>query len=261
MNGNPIGDVLAAREEAIARDEKLRSAEPFVSQTKRLYRLTQGFAYALQAVWLTSTRCKSTFDDFLSIRFFDDTIQSSVAIMSLAKEGQLTAAKREMRYMLESSAKHVYVDLKQMGKPLVDKLAFLEKDAPRSSMSFTGDFQLYTFSEADNKAFMNAIGALYSELCRYVHRSKEQIDEALMLIQRGVSPGFDTAQELRSFVRLLARFYDLILVLHFNALGMSLSGDIFVHVLDENEKWPYHKTKFVKTLSSCVDYKHERQSR
>lgn len=253
--------MLAARSEAITRHEQLRNAEPFASQTKRLYRLTQGFAYALQAVWLTSTRCRNIFDEFLTIHFFDDTIQSSIAIMSLAKEGQLAAAKREMRYMLESCSKHVYVDLKQMGKPLPEKLVFLEQNVPRSSMSFTRDFRLCEFSESESKEFMDTISALYSELCKYVHRSREQIEETLRLYQRGIFQGFETPRELESFVRLLARLYDVVLVLHFNALGVSLAGDVFVHMLDEAKEWPYHKTKYVKRLSSYFNYKHERQSR
>ncbi len=256
-----MDNVFAARGEAISRHEQLRNAEPFTSQTKRLHRLTQGFTYALQVVWVTSTRSRNIFDDFLTIRFLDDTIQSSIAIMSLAKEGQLTVAKREMRYMLESCSKHMYVDLKQMGKPMTEKLIFLEQNVPRSSVNFTNDLRLYEFSESENKEFRDTISALYSDLCKYVHRSREQIEEALRLYRRGIFLGFETAQELGSFVRVLARLYDVVLVLHFHALGVSFSGDVFIQVLDEAKEWPYHKTKYVKRLSSYFNYKHERQSR
>ena len=165
-----------------------------------------------------------------------------------------------MRYMLESCAKHVYVDLKRMGLPLSEKLAFLKNEVPNSSVSFVDNFQLYEFSVDENKKFMDSILSTYSSLCKYVHRSPGQIDETLRLIQRGISPGFETAKELESFCRQLAKLYDLILVMHFNALGMRLTGDVFTNVLDSSEKWPYHRTKFVKVLSSYFDYKHERQA-
>lgn len=161
-----------------------------------------------------------------------------------------------MRYLLESCAKHVYVDLKQMSKPFTEKLIFMRIYTPSSSVSFADDFRLYKFSDTQNKEFMDSIRSMYSSLCKYVHRSPEQIDEALRLLQRGVSPGFETSQEVESFCRELAQLYDLVLVMHFNVLGMSLSSDVFTHTLDELEKWPYHKTKFVKLLSSYFDRKH-----
>lgn len=261
MNDDPLNQVIAKRDEHIAGHKELRAKEPFVSQSKRLLRLTDGLAYGLHSIWLMSRRCPSIYNEFLTFRLFDDTIQSVVAIWSLAKEGQLTPAKREMRYLLESCAKHVYVDLKQMSKPLTEKLAFLKTQVPSSSVSFVDDFRLYQFSDAENKDFMDGIQSMYSSLCKYIHRSPEQIEEALRMLQRGVSPGFETAQDVESFCRKLAQLYDLVLVMHFNALGMGLAGDVFTQALDSSEKWPYHKTKFVKVLSSYFDYKHERQAR
>ena len=108
---------------------------------------------------------------------------------------------------------------------------------------------------------MDEIRSTYAELCRYVHRSPAQIRETLRAFEDGVFLGFETADQLDAFVKLLARVYDLLLVMHFNALGMSLTGDVFVHILDEDEKWPFHKTKFVKLLSTYFDYKSERQNR
>jgi len=261
MNNDPISQVIDKRNEHIAGHDELRAKEPFVSQTKRLQRLTDGVAFGLHAVWFMSRRCPSIYDEFLTFRFYDDTIQSIVAIWSLAKEGQLTPAKREMRYLLESCAKHVYVDLKKMSKSLKEKLTYLEMEVSNSSVSFVDDFRLYQFSDTENKEFMGNIRSRYSSLCKYVHRSPEQIEEALRLLQRGVSPGFETAQDVETFCRELGQLYDLILVMHFNALGMSLAGDVFTNALDSSEKWPYHKAKFVKLLSSYFDYKHERKAR
>ena len=108
MSDDPLKELLQKRDEHILRHEQSRSQEPFVAQTKRLQRLTEGVAFGLHSIWLRSTRCRSIYDEFLTFRFFDDLIQSVVAIWALAREGQLTSAKREMRYMLESCAKHVY---------------------------------------------------------------------------------------------------------------------------------------------------------
>lgn len=258
---DPIDQMLVGREAEIARHAELRRQEPFASHTKRLSRLTMGFYFAVNAMWLMSTRGRQIFDEFLTFRLADDQLQSSVAILSLAREGQLTAARRELRYMLEAGTKHVYVDLREMGKPFANKLSYLEAEVPRSSVSFVDDFRLCQFTDDENKAFMDDVRRTYAELCKYVHRSPQQIQETLLQFERGIFLGFETADQLEAFVRLLARVYDLLLVMHFNALGMALTGDVFVRVLDSDAKWPFHKTKFVRLLSGYFDYKFERQKR
>lgn len=259
MNRDPLQSIRDAHEKVAADHAALRSAEPFVAQTKRLQRLTEGVTFGIHAMWLMSRR-SSIYDEFLSFRFIDDTLQSVVAVWSLAKEGQLTVAKRELRYLLESVSKHVYADLKLMGQPLAKKINFLAEHIPSSSVSFAEDFRLYSYSDPENKAFMDEIKSRYSSLCRYVHRSPEQVQESLRLLAQGISPGFETAKQLELFVRELERVYDVLLVLLFNALGLGLSGDVFVQVLDDLRTWPYHKTRFTKLLSEEFDYKAERRA-
>lgn len=82
--------------------------------------------------------------------------------------------------MLESSSKHVYVDLKKTGAPLSEKLRFLEKEVHSSSVDFTKDFRLYEFSVAENKEFMNNVRSMYSMLCRYASdKRKKQLCKSL----------------------------------------------------------------------------------
>ncbi|PUE23676.1 hypothetical protein B9Z39_15260 [Limnohabitans sp. JirII-29] len=259
MNTDAFEAIRAAHQKVVADHDALRSSEPFAAQTKRLWRLTEGVALGAHTIW-TMSRRSSIYDEFMSFRFLDDALQSVVAVWSLAKEGQLTAAKRELRYLLESISKHVYADLKLMGKPLAEKVTFLANEIPRSSVSFVNDFRLYSFSDSENKAFMDEVKDRYSSLCRYVHRSPEQVEESLLLLAQGISPGFETPKQLESFVRELERVYDMLLVLMFNALGLSLAGDVFVHVLDDHRAWPYHKTRFTKLFSKEFDYKAERRA-
>jgi hypothetical protein len=260
MNNDPFESSTAAHEKVVANHAVLRASEPFVAQTKRLQRLTEGVVFGIHAMWMMSRR-SNKYDEFMSFRFIDDTLQSIVAVWSLANEGQLTVAKRELRYLLETASKHVYADLKLIGKPLAKKIAFLADEVPSSSVSFVEDFRLCSYSSLDNKAFMDEIKSQYSSLCRYVHRSPEQVKESLRLLTRGISPGFETAKQVEFFVRELERVYDVLLVLMFNALGLDLAGDVFVHALDDDCKWPYHKTRFTKLLSKEFDYKAERRAR
>ncbi len=260
MNDDRLGQKYEHRDLRFEEHARLRESDAFVAQTKRLERLTEGFAIGAHAMWKMSTRAPDIYDEFLSFRFIDDLLQSAVAIWSLAKDGQLTAGKREMRYMLETATKHAYVDLKLMGQPLPEKVTFLSQQVPSSSVKFVDDFRLYSFTDVENKEFMDFIRSKYASLSRYVHRSPEQIEETLRLLERGIAPAFETQLEVESFVRELERLYDVILVLLFNALGLSLAGDVFVYALDDRKKWPFHKTLFTKKLSSSFDYKAERKA-
>lgn len=260
MNDDLIQPMKEARDRAVAEHAALRASEPFVAQTKRLQRLTEGFALGVHSMWLMSRRQPSIYDEFLTFRFIDDALQSVVAIWALAREAQLTVAKREMRYLLESVSKHVYADLKLMEEPLSAKIAFLSASVPSSSVSFVENFRLYSFTDVENKEFIDEIRNQYSALCRYVHRSPEQVKESLRLLAQGIAPGFETPRQLEALVRDLHRLYDVLLVLLFNALGLSLAGDVFVQVLDDHSDWPYHKSRFTKLLSKHFDYKAERNA-
>ena len=59
--------------------------------------------------------------------------------------------------------------------------------------------------------------------------------------------------------REFARLCDVVIYLSLAVLGPSgLAGDVYVHSFDEDKTWPFHKTKYCKTLSEHYNYKAER---
>lgn len=48
--------------------------------------------------------------------------------------------------------------------------------------------------------------------------------------------------------KLIFRAYDMILVMLFHGFGDSMSGDLFIQLLDDNKKWKFHKSKYVKNI-------------
>ncbi len=255
---------LALKEERarkIQAHDDLRNTPEFKAQQVRCVRLMEGAALGLHSTWLMASRCQSLIDDFLTFRFVDDTLQSIISIWALANEGLHNPARREMRYLLEAASKHLYVDLKLMhaNARLSEKIAFLESTVSSSSVAFVSDMTLYGFDVAQNKEFIDEISSTYSRLCQYVHRSPEQVSKSIALLSRGISPGFDTAQEFEALNQEITQLYDLVLVMHFNALGLGLAGDLFVSLFDGMQAWPYHRTKHVARVSRLFDYKFERQ--
>jgi hypothetical protein len=78
---------------------------------------------------------------------------------------------------------------------------------------------------------------------------------------RGESPGMESVSTLNRFNDLVFKVYDLILVRVFVNLGLSMAGDIFTGMLDDQKSWRFHKGKYVSRMSTCFDYKHERKVR
>jgi len=167
-----------------------------------------------------------------------------------------------MRYLLESVCKHYHVDTspRVTGKSLAKKLIDLKLNVPRSSIDFVKDQKFFALDEAKAKELQSEIKDIYAQSCKYVHRSKEQIDEYLAVVNRGTSPGFESVSEFRAMNREFARLCDVVVFLSLAVLGSSgLAGDVFVQVFDQDNSWPYHKTKYCKALSEHYNYKAGRE--
>jgi hypothetical protein len=268
MNENPaelklFADLFQAKAAKIDEHRKRMESDQYLEQATRLSRLLKGAVEALHACWLMSTRSRFLSDETLTFRFIDDAIFSAVGIGSSISNGAHNPARREMRYLLESACKHYHVDSSRQAsnKPLIEKLNDLRENVPRSSIDFVEEQEYFALDDYKTKELRSDIKDMYSQTCRYVHRSREQIDEYLAVVNRGSSPGFETVGEFRAMNREFARLCDVVVYLSLSVLGPSgLAGDLFVHMLDGDANWPYHKTKYCKALSEHYSYKAERSA-
>ena len=255
---------MLARKTKIDGHQQLMASDQYREQEIRLNKLMSGALETLQASWLMSTRSKELFDNTLTFRFIDDTIFSVYRVANSIKHGAHSPARREMRYLLESVCKHHYVDTNPAlaGKNLSERLDELENNVPRSTIEFVDGLSFFSLDEPKSKELANELKDIYSKCCKYVHRSRDQIDLYLASIQKGSSPGFESVKEFRNVNREFARLCDTVLFLTLSVLGPSgLTGDLFVQVFDDQSSWPYHKTKYIQLLSKHYDYKVERQSK
>lgn len=252
--------VRRAREARIEAHALVRESKDYQDAWKYIRRITLDFLNGLRVCRLMSTRAPKIYEEMLVFRLLDDLIQSALSTWPLIENGFLNQVKREMRYMVESSVKNLYVDQQLPNAMLQDRVTFLHDKVDRSSISMAGQIQLGGFDANKAKEFTDELADLYYKACAYIHPSKRQIEEQLALAEDGRAYGFETADELREVGRLLFRLYDMVLVLIFSGLGIGLAGDVFVNVLDERTDWRYHKGKYVKLLSSFFNYKVERQN-
>lgn len=252
----------AARVEA---HKALMASPEYQAQLKYITRFSFDFLEALRVCWFYSSRAYDYSQKSLFVRSTDDLMQSILAAHRLLSEGMLNPIKRELRYVIESSVKNLYVDQemnKQRPLPtLEERLDYLHNHVDRSSIDMREHLALGAFDAATSKQFIDELNDVYRECCAYVHVSRRQIEERLELAELGRGFGFETADELRKIGRLMFRVYDMALALYFHGYGLSMTGDVFINVLDDRPDWKFHKGKYVRKVSDYFDYKVERKSR
>lgn len=258
----PFSDAVRARIEKTDAQKALMESDQYREQATRQTRLLKAAVEALQTCWLTSTRSDALSNETLTFRFIDDAICSLISISNSICNGLHNPARREMRYLLESVCKHYHVDSAPGvgNKSLSEKLDKLKTNVPRSSIEFVVNQSFFALDDGKTSELRADLKSMYAQSCKYVHRSKEQIVEYLAAANKGSSPGFESVEEFRAMNREFARLCDVVLFLSLAVLGPSgLAGDIFLQVFDEDELWPYRKTKYCKALSEHYNYKVERQ--
>lgn len=244
-------------------DDKCKAeegSERFIKAQKHTKSLIfEHYIPTVHEVSFATTRGKHIYDQFLSIRFLDNYLESIVGIYFLAEQGLHNLAKREMRFLLESVLKHWYVDQIMMDSTFEDKIAKYDEIVPRSSIDFAEKIHHYVLK--DNIVFNASVQGLYKELCAYTHASLKQMNTKIKRAEKGEYLGFTSAQEIEEVNRLIFRTLEICVICHFNACGPSTTGDLFIQIYDHDPKWKFHQSKFIKEVSDSYNYKHERKSK
>jgi hypothetical protein len=101
----------------------------------------------------------------------------------------------------------------------------------------------------------------FAALSGYVHPSRKVLEERLVRAARGEFSGFEGPAALEAFNRVASQTLDLALVMIFQGIGPSFTGDLFIQVFDDLPDWKFHRTRFTAQASRSFDYKVERQRR
>lgn len=261
---DPFEKLWADHATRVQAQKEVASSTDYQNEVKFISRLTGDLIRVLQLCNVYSTRAKEYSENSIVVRSTDDLAQSVLAAWNLVQDGLINPVKRELRYVIESQIKYLYVDQQsESGKLLTklnERLDYLQANVD-SSVDVREQLKLHLFHPDDAKQYVDELYDTYRECCAYVHVSRRQIEERLQLAAEGRSLGFETADELRKLGRLMFRVYDMALALYFHGFGASMTGDIFVTVLDDWPSWKFHKGKYVNIVSAYYDYKHERNMR
>jgi len=253
----PTDDVRAR----LAAQRVVEKGERYQAARARRERIIGDFVLTLKAIWVVATRDPASRRRLLH-NTSDELLESAVSIAVLAEQGIFNAPRRELRFMLEAAVKYVYVDqrapakaaLRGRGRVLGDT-----RQVPRSTIDPIDELDLSMLT--DPTAFRSTTRGAFGNLSGYVHPSRPALTERLARVGRGEYSGFETGRALESLNRVTLQCLDLVLVLLFHGIGPSFTGDLFVHWLDEQESWSFHRTRWVAEVSRHFDYKAERKSR
>lgn len=230
----------------------------FQAEQTHARRLYDDFMLAWYAANLSATRIPGFVDRSLAFRFADHVLESATAILALTTNGMHGPLRRELRHLIEHAMKVAVVDQRLPNATLEERLEYLTSGLPRSSVD-VGELSLWSLSPISTQELRSVVRSDFRSLSRYVHPSQRQLEERVRADARGEFVGFETTSQLAKVNSLVRRVYDIVLLLTFETLGWDLTGDTFIHILDERDSWKFHRTRFVSELSRNFDYKAERQ--
>ena len=255
---DPFEQAARQLEDRVAEHAVITSSRRFQDAQTHLSRVLTDFAFVLRLASMAFTRQPDS-REWLQQANVDDVLESIVAIPFLVEQGIFNAGRRELRYLLEALVKFVYVDQQLPDAPLAERVAMLadNKRVPRSSVEPIDWITLRMVT--DQKEFRDAVTSAFGALSGYVHPSKQQVDERLRRASRGEFTGFEGPKVVETVTQLATQTLDLAVVLIFEGVGPAFTGDMYIHLLDDNPKWKFHRTKFTPEVGRFFDYKFERQ--
>jgi hypothetical protein len=239
-------------------DKDTLNSRPFQDVLRYLEGINADLLSAQTYIRLQGTRYSAA-EDYLMFRFAPHLSESVLAVTMNAKEGLQNAARRELRFLLEAAVKLSSRDFHADAETFEERLAGLA-DRGKRFEDYVGELRYFHEFEKPEEANA-AILSLYGDLSLYVHAAVPQFQGAMIRSGKGEDAGTESVATLNRFNKLAFQVYDLVLVRMFFGLGLSMAGDIFTTVLDDEPKWRFHKGKFVSRMSRCFDYKHERRVR
>ncbi|MBV9481936.1 MAG: hypothetical protein JO249_14455 [Acidobacteria bacterium] len=260
---DPIKKLLEAiiekRNTAIEAHIALRRSPGFATASKRSETLVADYALGLHTVSLMSTRSSAYGKTLLSLKMLDLLLESAISTQSLIREGMLNPARREMRFLLEASIKAWWCDSVDPSGGVQSKIEFLDDLGLARFREVVDTLRPRLLDEPTRQNLVHIITNVYAQLSTHVHASTGDIGVNLNRFRRGEYVGFEAIADVNRVNELFGRVLDVSLAAIFESFDAALLGDVFVQVFDGNSKWTFHKTRFVKSISSHYDYKAERQ--
>lgn len=265
--GNYSFDSLVAsvQQEAVERADAYESVRRSSDYQAELLFLRKTVLHLLQSITLcniAASRWTTFHEQYLLPRYVDDIVEAAITAQLAIENGALNPARRELRHMLEVAVNIAYVDEVRGNESFDDRIKYYRSKAVnKSNVEHVFDLPLRLLGD-QRTSFAIAVRDAWVKGSNYVHLTKRRIDEKLTLRKQGVSLGFETIDMLKQAVADVHEACSMVMILIFETIGPSFTGDIFVDgKLDKMDDWAFHANGYMAAVDSSFDYKHERQGR
>ncbi|HEX5425223.1 MAG TPA: hypothetical protein VFW94_16870 [Candidatus Acidoferrales bacterium] len=224
------------------------------------HKVLREYLLVLRFIVLDTGRDPSFNANHLLSYLADDFIQSAAAITFLAREGGLSVAKRELRFLIESSIKLCFVHQQKYNSTVQEKLAEFDEELSSPSISIKRDLNLNMLPSDLRTVFSEEIGRLYGKMSGYVHLTPNQILERIAAIDAGMSLGREGSPQVQELTNLISKGFAASLVLLLHSVPEYVAGDLLVAQDGSTIDSYFVGSRFVAAIDSYFDYKHERKA-
>lgn len=228
---------------------------------EKLQKTVRALNRTLDLCEVAATRWEGYHEMYLWPRHKDEIGEAAVVAELAIENGALNSARREMRYMLEVAVNTAFVDEAAAPLDLEGRIQFYRgKQVNKSNVDHVRQLPLRMLAESLRPEFREATLSAWVNASNYVHLTKRRIDEKVRRRAEGVRLGFETPEMLADAVQSLHDACSIVVVLAFETIGPSFTGDLLVAGgLDGIDDWPFHQNRFVAAIDAHFDDKHERQ--
>ncbi|MGQ0582215.1 MAG: hypothetical protein ACT4O6_09790 [Reyranella sp.] len=222
--------------------------------------MIQAYLLGLSFLVKDAGRDPTYFTNHLLSYLAQDFIQSAVSIISLSMEGLLSVAKRELRFVIETSIKLCFVQQKAAsGSTVAEKLDRFDGELSSQRISIKNNIDLHLLAAPVQADFNDEVGRLYGLTSGYVHLSPSQIRERIAAVDAGRAAGQDVAADVIQLNELTARTLAVSLALIFHSVPEWVAGDWLVESDGTTVLSYFTRSRFIAAMDSFFDYKAERK--
>ena len=253
--GQPLSVGELRHESTMARTDIPAAILPLIVCTERA---VSAYIQALRFVVHDTARDPEFSRTHLFAYLVEDLFQSAIAIPLLAAEGMWGVARRELRFILESSTKQAVIQHEAYTTSIQDKLSQFDRLLSSASISCKNRLSLNLLEEDLQPQFLEEVGRLYGEGSSYVHLSMRQIQDRMYSLEKGYRLGFEGEEEAKAATDLVARTLAASIVLLLHGVPSYVAGDLLVESDGTSRDWFFAQSRFIASMDAKFDYKHER---
>lgn len=231
-----------------------------VEPLKRTRKIVMDYLMAVHVVQASLQRDPEFNQNHFLAHLRYDLTEASLALLTLSMEGMQRPVRRELRFILEASAKLCLVQQSAYETTIEQKLEQFREQLRSPSITEGKRSPLPLLPNDLHAGFIEEVGRLYGAASDYVHWTPVQIQARRTAVEQGRPLGFETAAEVEELNLLVSRVLAVSLVFVMNSAPYWVAGHFFVALDDLPQgAWHFSRSRFLSAIDTSFDYKAERK--